>query len=36
MVLFLGYDPGSLSIESKGHQDMVSNADRDVEQFNFV
>ncbi len=32
----LGYDPGSLSIESKGHQDMVSNANRQVEQFNFV
>jgi myo-inositol-1(or 4)-monophosphatase len=26
-------DLGSLSIESKGHQDMVSNADREVEQF---
>jgi len=32
----LGYDSGSLSIESKGHQDMVSNANRQVEQFNFV
>jgi len=32
----LGYDPGSLSIESKGHQDMVSGADREVEEFNFV
>jgi myo-inositol-1(or 4)-monophosphatase len=26
-------DLGSLSIESKGHQDMVSNADREVERF---
>ncbi len=26
-------DPGALSIESKGHQDWVSDADREVEQF---